>query len=140
MNETTSKSYCWSSLAIATYLFHDERMTDDGWRKVAAAVKARRLELGLTQEEAAEVAGKSVSYANWRVIEKARRGSYRPATVLGVCSALDWTSDSIDRIRDGLPAIVLPATGFEDDGEIATLVDQLINLATEIGRRVAERS
>lgn len=57
-------------------------------QRLAAAIRARREELGLTQEKAAEAAGVSTRY--WRSLEAGR-----PAVALevieGVIEGLDWS-------------------------------------------------
>lgn len=114
---------------------------DDGWRRVATAVKERRLALDLTQEAAAELGGKSISSASWRVIEAAGRPKYRAATLLGVCTALEWTSDSIDRVYGGQePIIVASAAEMSGPWSVDTIevIERLGELTQELVRRARE--
>lgn len=78
---------------------HDGFVTDEAWRRLAGAVRARRDELGFTQAELAVESG--VSEPTIRVIETARRGSYQRATLRAIAQALGWTPDSLDRILRG---------------------------------------
>lgn len=55
----------------------------------------------LTQQTAVQKAGSGVSLAVWNALENARQDSYRPSTLAAVSRALDWSVDSIDRIRSG---------------------------------------
>ena len=69
------------------------------WKRVALAVRDRRLNLGWTQQEAADRAG--VSLATWRLIESAGRDRYQDLTVRGVCRALGWSANTFDDIVAG---------------------------------------
>lgn len=79
----------------------------DDWKRVGDAVKARRLELGLKQREAA-LRGR-VSDTTWNSVENARRSSFDAATRAGVCRALRWSVDSIDRLLEGARPVEVPA-------------------------------
>jgi transcriptional regulator with XRE-family HTH domain len=72
---------------------------DTDWRRIAAAVKARREALHLTQAEAATKGG--LSEPSWNVLENARGKSYKSRTLRGVTIALDWPADAIERIGQG---------------------------------------
>jgi transcriptional regulator with XRE-family HTH domain len=121
-------------------------MPSDDWRQVGDAVRTRRLQLGLTQERAAELAGPSVSYATWRVLERVGRDAYREATLIGVCAALRWSMDSIDRILRGQPPIETPEDVpqglsyrvVDAPEETVALIDRLGELVAELGRRARE--
>ena len=69
------------------------------WQRVAECVRTRREELRLTQADAASLGG--ISEPSWNVLENNRQHSYKRRTLLAVCTALGWTSDSIERILDG---------------------------------------
>lgn len=71
----------------------------DGWARVAAAVLARRVQLGLTQEDAAERGG--LSATTWRLLENRAQSSYRRLTLAGVERALGWAAGSIAALLDG---------------------------------------
>jgi transcriptional regulator with XRE-family HTH domain len=71
------------------------------WTAVGAAVRARREELGLTQVELATAA--NVSDSTVRVLETARRTTYRRGNLRAIARALRWPDDAIDRIRAGRP-------------------------------------
>lgn len=68
---------------------------------VSAAVRRRREQLGLSQEEAAARSGGLISTANLRVVEANGRRSLRPRSVLGLARALDWPDDALERIAAG---------------------------------------
>lgn len=72
---------------------------ESAWHVVGAAIRARREELGLSQKAAAEAGG--LSEPTWSTIERSASDSYRRQTVVGVCRALGWTLDSIDRLLAG---------------------------------------
>lgn len=69
--------------------------------RIAAAVRSRRSELGLSQEDAARASGGLVSTANLRVVEGAGRSSFRERSLRGVARALGWPDDAIGRIAAG---------------------------------------
>lgn len=68
----------------------------DAWKTFGEKVQQRRLELGLTQDEAAERGG--VSGTTWRNIEKGNGTSYRALTLSGVCRALGWPPNAYSQI------------------------------------------
>lgn len=68
---------------------------------VSTAVRRRREQLGLSQEEAAARSGGLISTANLRVVEAAGRPSLRARSVLGLARALDWPDDALERIASG---------------------------------------
>lgn len=122
-------------------------MADVGdWQRVAAAVRDRRASLRWTQQQAAERAG--ISLANWGVVEAAGRTSYRPSTLRGICIALRWSTDSIDRILRGEEPIEVPddvphgVSYRQVDGrvnpETVSLTERLADLAGELARRARE--
>lgn len=72
--------------------------TDDHWARLATAIKARRLELGLTQSDAAGAAGCSLT--TWNGLETAsRQVSERTRALIAV--ALGWPANALDRILAG---------------------------------------
>jgi hypothetical protein len=110
-------------------LLHAER---SDWERVASAVRQRRLDLGLTIREAT----KRVSLDVWGKIENARGPTpdatdwgYRPRTVVAVCQALGWTTDSLDRIIAGDPPV--DDTGTSTAEEDFTL---WLELVASLGR------
>jgi transcriptional regulator with XRE-family HTH domain len=121
----------------------------DDWTAVAEQVRARREFLRLTQEQAAAATEKDVSTANWSVIERGGRTSYRNATLKGVCRVLDWTPDSIDRILRGEEPVVMPPrqatleelraagfTAYERPAAPSVALEQLGQVG-DLGRRVS---
>lgn len=87
-----------------------------GWDEVAAIARQRRGELGRSQqgvvERAVEVLGpKALSEPSVRVFEKAGRDSYRPRTLAAISVGLDWPTDAIARLRDGIDPAELEVTG-----------------------------
>lgn len=89
------------------------------WEAVAAAVKARREELGLTQEQAAAASDGAVSTANWSVLERAGRTNYRTGTLRGVCRVLGWSRRSIELVLEGKrPEVEWDGTRSEPEPDI----------------------
>lgn len=85
---------------------------------IARAVRERRAQLGLSQEQAARASRGMISTANLRVVEGAGRASLRPKSLIGVARALSWPSDALTRIAEGADAASLPTvTG---DGSATT--------------------
>jgi len=72
------------------------------WTRVGEAVKDRRLELGWTQQEAADRSG--VSLATWRLIESAGRERFQELTLRGLVRGLGWPVGAIEQLRAGGPA------------------------------------
>lgn len=122
---------------------------DDAARAaVSTAVRRRREQLGLSQEEAAARSGGLISTANLRVVEAAGRTSLRARSVLGVARAMGWPDDALARIaagddparwRDSLvvgdrAAVAAPRA---DGIELAT-VEQLDALRSDISALRAE--
>lgn len=106
-------------------------MTPDEWARVGAAVRTRREDLGMTQTELAGAA--RVSDTTVRVLETARRTSYRAGNLRAIARALEWPDDAIDRIRAGLdPNEPLVA------GDDRSLADRLAALEAEVARLRAE--
>lgn len=97
----------------------------DGWREqVGQQVEARREQLGLSRRAAAKRAG--FSEATWRHVEsgtkKVAANTEVPAVFtarsrVGVCRALLWTDDSIDRLLRGeQPEVLEMSAATELDG------------------------
>ena len=96
--------------------------TTEQKQRVAAAIIARRDELNITQAQAVERADGGVSMPSWSLIENGRQGSYKARTLGGVCRALGWSTDSIERLLAGEPPGLLePPTRPQDDDELAEL-------------------
>lgn len=72
---------------------------DEGWIRVARAVRHRRVELGRTQQDIAEQAG--VSLATWRLVESSGRSRYQDLTVRGITRVLGWSPDAFERLLAG---------------------------------------
>lgn len=91
----------------------------EGWDRVAGAVRARRLELGRTQQDMAEQA--TVSLATWRLVESSGRDRYQDLTVHGICRSLGWRTDAFELLLGGeVPMAELRAdrAGGEADVEV----------------------
>jgi hypothetical protein len=115
--------------------------TDD-WQRLAACVRDRRSDLGLTQEETAAAGGPST--ATLRLIENGRQGGYRPAILRALERALQWERGSVRAILDGgdpapadddatLPGI--PPVAAPDPDPMAVRIGQAI--ADELTRIAA---
>ena len=76
------------------------------WTELAEIVKARRDQMGLTQDDVANRANtrmdnQVLSTATIRIIEAAKRTGYRPRTLIGLARALDWPDDAVPRLLAG---------------------------------------
>lgn len=83
-----------------------EALTPEELTRVAKRVRDRRVELGLTQKQAVARAGHSdevtgVSAMTWRKLERRQQSTFRDLTLAAIARALEWSHDSIDRIRRG---------------------------------------
>jgi transcriptional regulator with XRE-family HTH domain len=104
--------------------------------KLAAAIEARRKELGLSVQDIATQAG--VTRQGLRPLLKGEERDYQDRLKFPVCRVLGWTNDSIDRIlRGGEPVIngggvvtLLPLPGERSPipDIVATLVRQMDEL------------
>lgn len=112
--------------------------TGNGWAQVATAIKARRLELGMTQADAAGAAG--ISTTTWGYLEKQDRPVKERTRAL-VSLALGWPADAIDLILAGeeppasddpTAARTLPAWEAELVRTVQTLTEVVRELATEV--------
>lgn len=105
----------------------------DNWERVAKEVRARRAALGLTQQEAA--ASANVSEATWNLIENARGGPYKPRSLRGICSALRWTSNSIDRLLHDKDVEEIDSSDTpSDDERIEQLEERIAHLERALGK------
>jgi transcriptional regulator with XRE-family HTH domain len=82
-------------------------MTPRTWEQVGDLIRRRRDALGLTREATVEKANRlvgsaSLSTANVTILEKGRRDSYRPRTLIGIARALDWSDDAVERLLAGV--------------------------------------
>lgn len=98
-------------------------MTSSGskdWQRIAAAVRARRLELGLTQQGLAAEAGVSLTTVN--LLEAGKQTSYRDLTLAAVARALGWPSTAFSADfkadEDGMGGPGDPRLAREPDGEM----------------------
>jgi len=96
--------------------------------RIAEAVRQRRGELGLSQEETARASGGMISTANLRVMEGSGRSSFRPKSLVGVARALSWPADAIALIARGadpasFPSAVLPDRSASVPGASAAGVE-----------------
>ena len=71
---------------------------------LAEAIEARRIERRLTPGAFAKEAG--LSAPGLAPLRKGYRRNYSDKVKLGVCHALAWSSDSIDRLMRGEPPVV----------------------------------
>lgn len=91
-------------------------------------MKRRRASLRLSQRAAADLAG--ISPTTWGLFEKHHK-PIADLTRAGICRALRWTPDSIDRILAGLDPVA------DDDAPepptIASLADAIERLTDALG-------
>lgn len=105
---------------------------DERWEVVGAAIAARIHQLGLTKAQAAREAGLSetslTAYMRERPIKRVGKSA-------GLCRALGWPTDAVDRMLDGGEPPTAVAEGPRDLGrfagvpravlEVALLIDEL---------------
>ena len=84
----------------------------DPWDLIPIAVLQKRLDLGLTQQEAADRAG--VSLSTWNLLETGNQRRFRPLTLAAIAKALRWTPDSFQRMEDGFAPRPIAAEEIED--------------------------
>jgi transcriptional regulator with XRE-family HTH domain len=110
----------------------------EAWARVAQAVVRRRVQLGLTQEEAAARA--RLSATTWRLVENEAQTRYRDLTLAGVERALGWAQGSIDAVLRGDEPTVAetrdPAPPRIDDDAVVRLRGKVARLSDEDARAV----
>ena len=74
-------------------------MAANDWDRLAGFARERRVELGLTQEDARAAGGPST--ATMRLIEGALQRSYQPATLRDLENVLRWGRGSVRKILAG---------------------------------------
>lgn len=74
---------------------------DGNWKALGEAIRIRREDLGLTQEQAAVAA--DISTATWRIIETAARTNVRKSALRAASRVLHWSDDSWELILQGRP-------------------------------------
>jgi transcriptional regulator with XRE-family HTH domain len=115
--------------------------TEENWQRVGATVRERRLDLGLTQTEAAKAGG--VSLATWRVVEQGQRTAYQGLTLRGVTKALSWRPNAIDVLLDGGDVELLAENSDEEiqvdyNSAIARMPDHVRRAVIELARPYLE--
>lgn len=104
------------------------------WARVGEAVLKRRVELGMTQQEAAAKAG--IGSTTWLLLEKGKQASFRPLTLTAIARALEWQPDAITEMlgqRQARPAAKsgkLTAPKALTEGEV--------NFREDFDRRLSE--
>lgn len=108
---------------------------DTEWARVGDAVRARRESQGMTQLELARAA--DVSDSTIRVLETARRTSYRAANLRAIARALGWPDDALDRIRAGRPADerLVPTDSRAIEARLDELEGELAELRAALARQ-----
>lgn len=98
------------------------------WRRLAAAVIARREELDLTQEDVRQKGGPST--ATMRLIEGALQTSYRGVILARLERALEWEPGSVRAIlRGGEPTPLRHAQeGPDEPAGAVAVVEQIIEV------------
>lgn len=87
-------------------------MDVDPWQVLATLVRERRLDLGMSQDEAAALAG--VSGTTWRSLEVHGR-PVRELSRAGIAKALRWSADSIDQtLAGGEPTLVTTESALSE--------------------------
>lgn len=119
------------------------------WERVAAEVKRRRVELGLTQPQVHAAGGPSVSMLS--KIEGAKRTSYEDMAIARLEKALQWAPGSIEAIRRGgaptpLKVEEAPAgaqkslLGLDEQSPVFRALERYLAARdAEVARRIEER-
>lgn len=122
---------CRGSSLFQVVSCHDP-VVSEAWGRVAETVKRRRTDLGLSQRLASERAG--ISPTTWGSLEK-HCNPVDDLTRAGMCRALGWSSDSIDRILTGLEPRTYGAA--EPLPTLAVLADIVHDLRSAVDGLVA---
>lgn len=112
----------------------DDGLGESGSVELRQAIRNRREELRLTQEEAAAAAG--ISASAWRSIEARGHTSLRPSTARGVAEALRWTPDSVDRILAGGEPEEEPVRPGQDSRDAFSIDARVARLPDQERRRI----
>lgn len=117
-------------------MLHAVKWDEEQRRRVGRAIKRRRHELGISQDEAVDRAGKGAAKPVWSIIENGRQDSFKPRTLAAICRALDWQPDSLERIAAGEDPIAVGGPRAGDSPQGVTVVDTkaLLALHTAIER------
>lgn len=113
---------------------------DEAWDVIRDRIRSRRLELGLTQAQAAEKGG--FSLATWNLLESGPQLGFRAITLAGAERALGWRHGAIELMLEGLPPEEIGPRQPQDDEidvdaitfENESLLQHLDNLKAEIDR------
>lgn len=115
------------------------------WERLAAKVKERRKELGLTQDDVVVIAGPGLSKPVLSLIENARQSGYKDRTLASLDRGLSWRIGSADAVLNGGDPV--DARDQVDRITVATLekmrdrTDVVNRLRAELGEeREARRS
>ena len=98
------------------------------WREIGGIVRARRLSLGLTQDEL------GVSKAVVSLLEHGKQRSFARSTLAKVSRSLRWTSDSLELMAGGGS----PAEGTEVDEDVPGSMAVLQQLVVRHDRDLEE--
>jgi len=78
---------------------HGQVATHSDWPRLAAFVRERRTDMGLTQEDVRAAGGPST--ATMRLIEGGLQGAFQPATLRDLEDALRWRRGSVRAVLSG---------------------------------------
>jgi transcriptional regulator with XRE-family HTH domain len=93
-----------------------------GAARLAAAVKAARARLGLTQQQVADRSQGVLAKSTLQTIEGGRRTSISQRTLQAICRSLDWTDDSAGAVIAGHEPSLRPASNA---AEIRAALDEI---------------
>ncbi len=102
------------------------------WLKMAEAVRNRRGELGLTQDEVVERMDPPIGIQTYRRVEAGDQPNYRPTTLAAVARALDWPSDMLTRLATGRSGKATAAHLTEIDRRLDSLEEALDQIALRV--------
>lgn len=113
------------------------------WRRMAAAARRRRAELGLRQEDVRDRMDAPIGIETIRRVEAGDQGGYRLTTLAAISRALEWPADMLERIAHG----DTPGTDVDDrlsglEARTAALEErfqELLRLVDERRRRRGQR-
>ena len=101
------------------------------WEKLGEAVRERRIDLGLTQEQLAERGGPSTP--TLRAIENNRAGRLSPRLRRSLERTLQWSAGSVDQVLAGQDATVVePVTTTAIGPGFYLLVDRALSAARAV--------
>jgi transcriptional regulator with XRE-family HTH domain len=130
----TRAEHCCVLLGIAEYFCQSPPMavpaitgTPEDWGRVAAALKKRRNELGLTQLQVSERSGASVAVVQVAEGASQQNGAMSLSKAAAISRALGWESDAIECILRGEEPVEVG-----EREEVVDLAEAVANLSIAV--------